>query len=1553
VKSYFDIEMKEMTERMNNGETPPEFIDRFQIAPEEHPQIKKISDELRKIMDKILSANQKKIWDEYDFDSRTFKPAILISLQDVTNAFTIPEVTKFPIIVVTLNLIQEAKSEDEIAGVLGHEIHHNLLPRVTQAKYQGQLGESACDVWTVEALRNADYQSIGFAEFFKRGKSTEVSISSSHPSHNTRLMQIGNAEVYLDKTKGKKNIKTKPLIPKSKVLSEQKPDIPFETEFQKKLKRNNFQTAKNQSSKFAIIVDLLKKGEFGHPESKGNLYSRESVVNLIMKELKNLLPIPANQNETYFEKLQELRNWLIQTEFDGFEKKWIRWCDEEIQKNTNHYNDHVNQLQSAIHSFTSDYIYKSSTYTTPYESSLREAKKIIELLMTHFNSKNAQDHLNSSYLNGLSRSYFHSFEGIYDRDIESLKENESITPSWDSAVQLALQEYKENNTTNIASALNIVGITMDPRLDFLKDKLLYPYVVVQEGRWQKEKLTINENGKVVNPNAISRRLQEQKLIETIDWNQLREPPIGIGFGSFTQKYKRFFVLEYAPQRGQNFETDYQFTKEFLEKITTLPSEEIENIAKKDDFRKFTSEMKSSNWHGRVNVDIPITQFIINKSQALPFYSSERAWRNDRNELLIKTNYLNKATNNWQFNNKKDFDVPEFKTVNDLNEYINTVDLSNTFELQILYHEVIEFIKTKSDQIKPEDLSILDKIPAAMDSFNNELFEIYQKNLTSLKEKILTATLTDSTVSIEQLRKCIDVYHALSLIVGSHAGYYHNLSKTFFNDKIALQQQLITKICELLKKLDLSPVEKIDLFENLLFKTIIEEQHPTPYHEDKNPFDIVDKSMRDAYLNKKMMEDKILKFKFIYNEKFPDPEVKAFLINSYVNALVEFTNPEFKKDEDYLKFKKVIDKILDNTSISFSNEILAQFADRISAQRELSEYIKTRLDTKKQMEVEDNYIPANVGFVWLNEVCGQPEARKAFLEFLLSPLSGESCKKVFNDSHYYIYEIKYTQYNDNIGTRLMLMHKEFWSSDPIARAAIFQKLLYSKNFEEDKRTTNDIANEVKTYVLDTVLPLPQEAKDSEERKVVSSYLTASNEAEQSTVLAMMLASQEPSPDPNAKKTHGQVLKIVLDNLGPAGTKMAQAINSHPSTPADIKRDTAKSKSMANKPNRWELFDLIDACYGEKAEDVSYVGTILGAGAYGVTVQLKKYDEQDTALTLLRSYAFEKAKTEFDTLYRSAQDLVKKDPKYDPVITMVKQADKASDEETNMKLAEQQDKIAQRLYNNVEIQIGDEEKGNTYIFTTAEWLGYGTRYKETAIIPGTHFMDMPETTPEEKAEKRNIAIAILTIELRNLVAGKEFDHDRHGAQQRIFGMYIGQFDFGGVSLKPPTDEEKWLIGQVIGKVMRAVEAGSDMVDSLQKALRVVGNKEKHKDFLAKVERAVLSLNEYAPFVSKDDMISIFAAIRPHMHSEIAKSLGSNLVGKNSITNYFFSGTALNKLDTQLSSQVKTPIKIIQKKSPIPKTMTGQKSNLFSTSSELEQKKPKKDSAQILNNPTKPGM
>ncbi|MDR3492779.1 MAG: hypothetical protein P4M12_12200 [Gammaproteobacteria bacterium] len=190
-------------------------------------------------------------------------------------------------------------------------------------------------------------------------------------------------------------------------------------------------------------------------------------------------------------------------------------------------------------------------------------------------------------------------------------------------------------------------------------------------------------------------------------------------------------------------------------------------------------------------------------------------------------------------------------------------------------------------------------------------------------------------------------------------------------------------------------------------------------------------------------------------------------------------------------------------------------------------------------------------------------------------------------------------------------------------------------------------------------------------------------------------------------------------------------------------------MSKKPARWELFELIDAAYEpHKLNEILHVDKILGAGAYGITVQVFKKSGSNTAITLLRPHAEEQARTEFATLNRAAQTLVKQDKKYEPVIGMVTQAQDSAQHETNMQLADQQDVIAKKLYNNISITLTEGDSEKIYHSVTAEWVGYGERYKETALIPGQHFLELPNNTEAEKARKRHFAIELKKILIKLL-------------------------------------------------------------------------------------------------------------------------------------------------------------------------------------------------------------
>ena len=1518
MNSFFDITNTTLIEKMNAGEMPPQFIDRYKIASARDPRVKNITQVLQQIVEEILSANKESIYRDYGIKTDQFKVRLFLSLEDGVNAFTLPKLN-YPAIVIHLDTLVQAGSLDEIVGVLAHETHHNLLPKATHTHHQGQLGECACDVWSATAMRNAGYQIRGLVDFYKRQQSNDENVFSTHPAMHTRIIQVNNTEVALDKTYGKKQLTEVPLAEKPLSIMENLPIFWHADEIDRVLDENGFNKTENNTDRFAIFLKCLKEEKFAVPSSDA-LYQKQLLIRRFIKIIEHLQPINESDNPTYFKQLLELRDWLINTKYEETPYKnavFHQACDRWILTNSLRKEDHLEKLKYNLYQFSllKNYNNPEDT-TTKYNKILFIAKNMLDIINTHYTADT------NSYLSALIQANSTSnFHPIWQSQILELNDKESLVPNWDQAVKFALREYQENNTTFIASALFAVGIEYDPRLRHLKDKLLHHKAIDRTWSYEYRHLVTDQEGHIINPYALPRIKLEESLIATINWDELHKPPVGVGFEEFVHKYEHYLKLSIHtipfpdPRNGIGFDkyikrsnpilsantkSNYAFFQAFVQHLQTLSAEEIQTIKTTKQFDEFFSVAGRSG--PALNLNSPHVEFILNKDFAMQFFSDEKEWRRHRNIVMLNVT-LDRKTMDKLYANK---DIPNhnFKTITELKEYCQTLDITLAFEQRIIRYEALKFLKENAGNIQLQDLDFYDTILAGdpnkdgyavsdilTAAYDNSLSDIVADKKKEFAENIVRNNY--QRLDEKRLSENIEIYKKLNQsmsVLGYGNTAYCSGKVAYFTSHFSEQQEFLNKFCDDFSEIKLESSKKVLLLEQLIFKSMSSQQLkvyvPLTHAKDPNIMTTV---------------------QFNYNERFQDPVIRKKIIANYVEALVS-TCPV---DND-MQIKTIVDRVLQNCSYSMANEILEQFADGIVAQQAIAFYIKIQLNFKAKSEMQDDYVSLDMLFRVINSASEQPKAREEVLNFLLTPFdvsSSDSLSDLITQEG--ILKMN-TENREDVRSRARIMHRQFWDLDPRARAVLIQKLVYAKNTNET-RSREEINQDARDYVLNRVLPAP-DFNETEERKVVNAYLKASTEAEQSVVISMMLASQEPQEEMNkaVKTSNGQMLKIVLDNLGPAGTKMAQAINSHPATPEDIRKDTEKSKSMANKPNRWELFDLIEECYGGKAKSIVHVGAILGAGAYGITAEIEKNNGELSALTLLRSYAAEKAKTEFDTLGRAAHFLVKEDARYEPVINMVNQANASSDAETDMDLALQQNSIAEALYNSTSIQIGTN-KADTYTFQTATWIGHGERYKETAIVPGQHFQDLPEFTAGEKAEKRKIAMAILTVELHNILSGKSFDHDRHGAQQRINGKCIGQFDFGGVSLTPPTREQKWLRGQVIGRIMRDVEKGADLLGSLQKVLNdtEIAKTVTDKEFLASIERAVLALNEYTKSVTREDMISIFAAVRKTMSKNVSNSLGSNLVGKGNTISYLFSGTALSALDKKLKAENITPITINQVK------------------------------------------
>jgi hypothetical protein len=465
-----------------------------------------------------------------------------------------------------------------------------------------------------------------------------------------------------------------------------------------------------------------------------------------------------------------------------------------------------------------------------------------------------------------------------------------------------------------------------------------------------------------------------------------------------------------------------------------------------------------------------------------------------------------------------------------------------------------------------------------------------------------------------------------------------------------------------------------------------------------------------------------------------------------------------------------------------------------------------------------------------------------------------------------------------------MHRNFWNLPLHARTLYMEKILFpvktdylgdDATFDNFRKKAldfvlpvSDVKSVARRFLRRIIGPTPADAQALLNRDVAESYLDACEEGEQRLMLTAMVVANEPSQDAEDARP-GRAACRTLEAIGPAGTKLAQAIHSHEATPEDIRADFAASKNQADPPYRWQLHELIDAA--GLRPTIGRVGKMLGSGAYGITVKTAS-----SAITLLRANVRARANREFDILQTGAKNLSQRRPKFASLVAMIAQARSMAKIETDMDMAARQSKEAQKHYEGLQV----EADGTVFTFRTARWIRHGKDYKETGLIAGLHFNDLPTDTSEQKRFKTAAAKALLLGEIMPLLQGNTFDHDRHGGQQRIEGTEIGQFDFGAMSLEPPTIPQKKLFGRIIGQAFRdhVMSGGRKSVaDTLVARLDKFKGSDADKTYLIELKRGLLATSDFRAEIEPEAAKSIMAlafsspAVDPDIKRGMNKGMG----------------------------------------------------------------------------------
>lgn len=663
-------------------------------------------------------------------------------------------------------------------------------------------------------------------------------------------------------------------------------------------------------------------------------------------------------------------------------------------------------------------------------------------------------------------------------------------------------------------------------------------------------------------------------------------------------------------------------------------------------------------------------------------------------------------------------------------------------------------------------------------------------------------------------------------------------------------------------------------EDRLLNDVLEKLEALPAGKQKNEclFILLDQNMRAAFPETR---DRLFA---IYTGDVATKLGKDDGSEQYQNRLQTYLNAlsnNKEKDWDIGRQQGQRNGLLANAMSAADKYLLMRrLSDAIVSQEQTSQMIKESCQVKLNSDDMVKSYLYGIGVDYLTEEMDRDAAMaNRFIEFFNSKGEQKDCE----DISAYIevtMKDKYSDWNDRIDAVLKntkpaqykILFENFWSAPLEARAVVIARMLESAANTKDEEQT--VAPESWETVFDIVMDKMIRPDDTSvearyARDIMHSYIKSRSGYERELIMsAMMVANRDIGGDTG---NIGKALKLFLENMGPAEIKLGQAIASHSDTPEDIKVELQELKDAADKPARWELYEWM------RTENIpeafwkdQYLGDILGSASYYTTVSLG----DDKALRILRPEAREKANKGFKVIRATVDDLEAKDATSElsykeltaSVQEMVIQAANMSAIETDHEVGQQQYEFAKEVYDNVTLSSG----GHNFTLKVMDWRAKGQNWIIMDRAKGPTFKKMPADTAEQQEIKRNFAKAYAVFELTNIVSGKKFDHDRHGAQLSIDPETnaVGIYDTGAMALHDPSPEEQMLLGNIIYDVLKAAFKGEDAfaafsqtiteeIDTLRKA-------GKDTQYLVEVKKGLLALGDFFAVLTPEDVKDILPSI-----------------------------------------------------------------------------------------------
>lgn len=1444
---------KEARRALNEGLTE-EFKEERQLVDSAPDDVK---EKIKSIIDRIFSKN--------NLEDRIPYPSIQISDTGTVNASMMSGV-KQPILLIDKGLLEKVQSEDELAGVIGHELGHLLLhTQHMEAKHANKPEETAADNIALKLLSKADYNPNGLIFFFK-GLAEESNVEDDgradlgrivldpHPSEELRIRAM-EAHIVLLKKEVKKEGNINEVFPEMTLLGvafkEQVALIRYESPIARGLREVSYDTL-SVVEKLTILKNLLE--DIYPPTNKISAERVEEIAPYIQK-----LTVDFSDPEQ-----AEAFNCLVDR---AIGERYSAGADRVYPKNCGHGERIDKNLDAALKD-----VWRRGGKDPKYFARNERLNEVLGLFCEAQTQEEAEVHAAEivDLCKKVCEYKSRQFKGFYPPLVSEVQASIKATGAWLPPYSKHVRWCREGQSENIKKVLYCMDLQQDPWVNkTLGDKVANDYAYQLEIAnphehtyfYQIEKFERKEDGSItgaLKPKAAykappqiaeerpykwlylsphtsldaltddhraqgkKKKQYEEKIVDTTDWQRLQTD-----FSGFIAQYghlinhqsslvpvpspfaERFFeeLGAFLPLANEDFKWQVQdfFRHPRDEDIIRHPSTGRYNHFYNypvHDDWPYLSIARPAYWR----LEDPFIRFLLSPQSSAVI----KEWH----KLQFLHGALGFITPDPT---KRLMDIFPIPLHSILAKYPrNNKTVADLAEEKSGYEDIIMALEAERLAYQFEDTLTLEEF-VILNEFRLLTPKIYVSNIESFFDRLRhkTAQRQLNTDDCAELIK----------------NYRYAVAYYFIHDAPLIRNAAIIKMKELLSKLPAQ--DKLECLKSLFKPEVF------------RPWGFGIGSMA--------VEKK-------YEGYIGDPEFRNWSIEEYTDALAAHLGEDDGSPDFMARLKPLIEEIAKNTVGEIQLQIFSRLATKINAQKEVAYLIR---DTYNHCAVSGALSKHCEGIaveVLISESSSDPILREKILHFLRNPLTKDSEKPLRK----YLQE-KYKHKFQKLSTivindQLHNLHKNFRAASLEMKTAYLETILFPLKSSIYKQQM------IIQQLIREIFPLKEKVsrniRDNNDyaQLIVQAYLEAlvdSSERPLSAerrLLGTALFVANMSEEGGIEQRVGQKLNMILSRMGPAGGKLLQAIHSHPQTPADLKRDIASAKMMFAPPLRWELVELVEE--SGLLEDTDYpiinIGKLAGAGSFGFAVFNTRRDRTNKVVTkvvdtFLRRNAAQQAEDELRIMRRAAGQIVITHPELSPITSMVDEAQRSAKEETDMRLAEEANRQAESSYDFIRVLV--DEYDFTHVVTRL--LKTGKHFKRATVAEGEHFNEL-RNSPYKKA----IAKAMIATQMTLRLAGSNTDLDRHGGNIKVQGSQINHFDFGAMNVTALTEEDKIITGRILAETILALAQGEDFATSFLASIQNAQVSDASRIYLNGLNKDFLALNDYIDVLDKDELSQVLA-------------------------------------------------------------------------------------------------